>query len=1152
MAPFFFLRYIRHAAIASFLCLAFLAVASANPNTLPDSGWRLWPDTKAAWQSDTVYLPEEVHLDRLPVNPPTGGWGALTAGQGIPVTLPSTVEQHFWGKFGLRPYTGEEYINPDTDPQVKNGNYKGVSWWWRPLAVPDSFQGKTVILHIRGARMRAEVYLNQKLVGYSLMEETGFDCDVSKAIRPGQVNQLAIRITNPGGRMDWGDWNGDTWGKTTFHPGHGFGGLDRGITLTAHDPVYLSDAWALNTPQIRTIQAHALVHNSIGQSISGTLRVSVVDPKTNAVLATKSELLTVAAGADQVVQADITCPSAKLWDLKTPNLYRLHSEWIAPKMVDTRDVAFGFRWFAPEGVGQKALLRLNGKRIRVFSAISWGFWGLNGLWPTPALAVKEVTQAKRLGLNCLNFHRNLGHPEVLDVQDRLGLLRYMEPGNGQMAIGSHKTGDSAEPTGTAETYMEEKILRMIRDSRSHPSLVVYVVQNEANFNLQNPRVAGLLRRMHQEDPSRTIVLKSGIDTKGEAWMKPYDTTVYLDKGDGYSGWWDSHTVGYPDGTWNDSDYRSPDDYVYRNTNTKEIVDYGEMGGSGTADNHALMVSQIKTLGGQSYDLQDHQEVLEAYNTFLDKWGFRSAFPTASGLFASIGNKQYDYWSNVIEAARLSDASDYLTISGWESTAIENHSGLVDNLRNFHGDPTLIHDRLVPLLPVAKPRHTVLRQGETDAIDLYLLNETNQPAHGALHLTLTDPVGKTTSLGVYPNPAFQKDTFVYPIKANVLTPPLIRSGVYHLTFADSDARQVRALRVIAPPRTLAPMRVGVVGGSSSLLTELNVLPGVTAEPYTDSGRYDVAALTGGAQGSAYGTSDTIQKTDDPKLYQVQRFGKPGSLSFVLSDLPPGPATVTLYFAETFQTQPGARQFDVVISGQTVLHDFDIFAEAGGKNIALQKTFTVDAPLGTVEIHPGNIAANNATFAAIKATADGKTVAVYFGDVPYTDKSGLTWQPYQPPSGLSEALLARVRNGLPLLIDAPDDHEADADAQKLSAVGAFHYDGLVGGSRAPWMGSWYFVRAHPVYDGLPVNETMHGDYQVSSGGANGLRVDGQGVSIIAAYGRDHDRNIGAGTFTAPLGQGTILFQSMPPMHPAMRARWLANSLAFLAGTRPKGTP
>ena len=1147
-------RSVRHAALLLSclgLLLSGLHQAAAAPSAqimLPDGGWRLWPDTKAAWREDAVYLPADVHLDDLPRNAPTGGWPVLTTTRGIPVTLPSTVEQHFWGKFGMRPYTGGEYVSAGDDPQVKNGNYIGVSWWWRPIAVPPAFAGKTVILHIRGARQRAEVYLNQKLVGYSMMEETGFDCDISKAMRPGQVNQLAIRITNPGGRLDWGDWMSQTWGKVTFHPGHGFGGLDRAITLTAHDPVSIADAWALNTPQARTVGAYTRLHNGTGQSVSGVLRVSVVDPKTGAALAAKAVPVTLAAGADKTVQADITCPSAQLWDLKSPRLYRLHVEWAGGKTADARDVTFGFRWFAPSGIGKNATLRLNGQRIRIFSAISWGFWGLNGLWPTPALAVKEVQQAKRLGLNCLNFHRNIGKAEVLDVQDRLGLLRYMEPGNGQMALGSHKPGGTGEPSWSAETYMQEKILCMIRDARSHPSLVVYVVQNEANFDLKNPRVFALLRRMHQEDPSRTIVLKSGIETKGEAWMKPYDDTVYSDAGDGYSGWWDSHTVGYPDGTWNDGGYKGPDDYVYRNTNTKEIVDYGEMGGSGTADNHALMVAQIKAAGGRSYDLQDHQEILNAYNVFLDKWGFRSAFPTAQGLLLSIGNKQYDYWSSVIESARLSDASDYLTLSGWESTAIEDHSGLVDNLRNFHGDPALIHDRLAPLLPVAKPRHTVLAVGDSDTLDLYLLNETNKPAHGPLRLTLTAPSGKTTLLGVYPNPPFIADQFVYPIKAAVVTPPLTEEGVYHVSFADTDAHQTRALRVIRP-RRLPPVRVGVVGGAA-LIAELNEIGGVTAQPYRAGGAYDLAAVSGGASGSAYATQDAIQKTDDPKLYQSQRYGPPGGLDFVLSGLPPGPATVTLYFAETFWTKPNARKFDVVLNGRTFLRDFDIYAEAGGKDIAVQKTFTVYAPQGTVEIRPGNVAENFAQFAALKATAGGKTVAVYFGDSAYTDKSGLTWQPYQPPSALDDALLSRVRLGLPLLLDTGDDHEADQDAQKLAAAGAFRYDGLVGRARAPWMGSWYFVRAHPVYDGLPVNETLHGDYQVSTGNANGLRVDGPGVQILAAYSRDHDRNIGAGTFTAPLGAGTILFQCMPPMHPAVRARWLANALAYLVGTTPKG--
>jgi Glycosyl hydrolases family 2 len=48
----------------------------------------------------------------------------------------------------------------------------------------------------------------------------------------------------------------------------------------------------------------------------------------------------------------------------------------------------------------------------------------------------------------------------------------------------------------------------------------------------------------------------------------------------------------------------------------------------------------------------------------------------------------------------------------------------------------------------------------------------------------------------------------------------------------------------------------------------------------------------------------------------------------------------------------------------------------------------------------------------------------------------------------------------------------------------------------------------------------------------------VEVIAAYSRDHDRNIGAGTFTTKLGAVKMLYQRVPRLHPVLRQRFLAN--------------
>ncbi len=52
-------------------------------------------------------------------------------------------------------------------------------------------------------------------------------------------------------------------------------------------------------------------------------------------------------------------------------------------------------------------------------------------------------------------------------------------------------------------------------------------------------------------------------------------------------------------------------------------------------------------------------------------------------------------------------------------------------------------------------------------------------------------------------------------------------------------------------------------------------------------------------------------------------------------------VTLYFAEIFHTAAERRTFDVTINGATVLTAFDIYAQAGGANRAIERTFNATA-------------------------------------------------------------------------------------------------------------------------------------------------------------------------------------------------------------------
>ena len=1138
----------------------------ANTISVPDAGWKMWPDTAAKWKDDTLYLPSEVNLATLPVNLPTGGWQVLDK-NGLSVTLPATVEQFYWGKFASRPYTPGEYGYTATDPEVKNGNYEGVSWWWRTVDIPASFTGKRVLLHLRGARQRAEIFVNHKLVGYDLIAETAFDSDITSAIVPGQPNQIAIRITNPGGRLDWRDQN-MFWGKYEIQKSPGFGGLDRGMTLTAHAPVYITDSWVLNKPEVTTVQANATLLNTTAKDARGTLRFSVIDLATGTTRVAAERAVTIPAGVTMHYDAPLTDGSAKLWDLDTPNLYGMKVQWIAGSKTDagedTRTIRFGFRWFEPRGIGSNAGLYLNGRRIRVLTSISWGFWGMNGLWPTPELAKKEVTVAKQFGLNMLNFHRNIGKEDVMVNHDELGLLRYMEPGGGRNLLGPSlgreepvKTGPFAtdgrggDPDSFLARYTSEKTLRMVKMFRSHPSLVIWVVQNETEPDVSNPHVWNTLRAMQALDPSRVIAAKSGINYAHQAWLAPYDNTAYHDDGTGYSGWRDQHTVGGP-GVWTDDLYRGPDNYTHRLDDPKEIVDWGEMLGAATADHHGLMVQQVEARGGSSYDLEDHRAMDAAYASFLDKSGMRSIFPTTEAVYEEIGKKSMEFWGRVIESARLSDSNDILSISGWESTAIENHSGLVDALRNPKADPKLLAAHLAPLQPVVRPRGIIHSVGDEVLVDVYLLNETAQPVTGTLDLTLTAPDGKQTALGSWPVPAYVENHFVYPVQMAVKTPALAEGNYkLHLVLKGATpAENSETVEVLAAaPATLKAARVGVVGDLEPIQKQLASVRQLTVESYQPGAHYDVILAAQKSNGNIVHADDgsKIANTNDETLFRSSIRGKAHAFTLHFGSLPAGTAKVSLYFADQADARKGSRTFDIELNHKVVAKSFDIADEAHGGATALVKTFSTETVDGAIELSADNITGANmayreAMYNAIKIEIAGQTFAYSLGGEDYTDHDGLVWKSYIPPSNLTPEILAVVKAGTPLVVTAPDASSATPALTLLSQQGALHFEGVIGSARASWMGNWILIPHHPFFDGLPQGEVARGDYQFNVNSCFGVLVSGPALKIVAGYGRDHGKTVGTAAFTTQLGKGSVLFDGLTgSASPQVQTRLLANALA-----------
>ena len=667
--------------------------------------------------------PGSVKLDQLPVNPPTGGWDALDKNSEADVTVPGTVEEYLWGK------EGKAYDN--------EGSYFGVSWWWRNFTLPKDLVGKRIILQIGATRLRSEIYLNGKLCGYDMVGNTPYEFDVTPFVNSGGENRIAFRITNPGGSFGWCDNPAVSWGetKTKINLSHGFAGITGPVKLAIVGSVSISDLWTRNTPSFHDMIANVAFDNASGKEARRNLEVIIRNASNHSAVATVRKDVILQPGKSETA-VPVSVSDAKLWSPDSPKLYVCSVNLKEKGVVaDSVEKSFGFRWFDVQGIGSDSRLLLNGKRVRIVSAISWGFWPQTGILATPELAAKQVATAKKLGLNCLNHHRTIGDPKTLDEADKQGLMYYEEMGG----------FEGYEADAFAYEMNRQKFLRMVMRDRSHPATIHY---NMCNEPCRNP-TEGQKRVMfdaHKLDPTRTITWGSGAWTAdfgpkpAKLWMKPEDMKPYD------CGWRDKHNSGVAD-SYIDCLYKGPSDYHgFGSDHREEIVFWGEEGPVGTPPRLQLLKDLCSTPGHRKG--WDGDEWLLRYDLF-DKWlkesGMNRWF-TVDSLTQTTGAKQFYFQGRMIENFMIDDSSDGYVVSGWENDKQNSLCGLVDLWRNPKTDNMdLIKAYTRPLYVAVKLREKIAHVGEKSVADFWLVNEKDIKGEAELQVKISSPSKKEIAL-----------------------------------------------------------------------------------------------------------------------------------------------------------------------------------------------------------------------------------------------------------------------------------------------------------------------------------------------------------------------------------------------------------------------
>lgn len=1069
---------------------------------LSGEGWLLWQDKDARWQEEDIQLSWEEAL-KQPLAAPTAGWEVLTSAQALPVQVPGTAE---------------EYLQTLSGPE---GDITGVTWWTRKVNIPNIKKGQKVFLNFGSIRSRAEVFVNQKLVDYQIVDNVPFETDITPYVKPGEQVQLVVRITDAGGNHDWRDSRTIPWGDKMLPPGHGFGGITGYVSMKVCNPVYVADIYMQNTPQLTTANAILTLQNEKGKAASQDLRITVYEWKNKEKIVYSEEMKGVLLnkGTNEIT-IPITVPDAKLWSVDDPNLYICEVELREGKRwIDTDSRRFGFRWFEASGIGENAVFRLNGKRIMLRSAISWSFWPVNGIFPSEELAERQIRIAKELGLNMLNFHRFIGNISVMNYADELGLLYFEEPGGFRL--------DVRQPFMNA--VLHEKVIRMVKRDRSHPCLVIYNLMNESGDAAPEKLELEIqaMKDMRALDPSRLILRTSAwakgddIEDQAKIHIRPYDGKIY------WSGWYDYHRAGGP-AVWNEDLYKGPDDYYNDTKNKREIVFFGEEGALSSPPRLEKNKEDLEKYAYKGWDGREFLRWYDEFNNFLDDKQLRKTYPTVDDLCVAMGSVSYEHQGRKIESARMNNLTDAYVVNGWESELTENYSGIVDCFRYPKSNPAIIARYNQPLYVAVKTRQQVAAAGGEVTADFYLINEKNVWGEHQLRVSVTDPHGKVTTVGTYDTKASGGDVYGELLVKEVKVPVPAAGGMCRI-----EAELCRR------------------GGDS-----------VAATGYDDILSVNLASNMLDGKGAVWEDGNALQnflkgKTKEAVMPYDDNAGK---LDWVMVARPPKQEQLTMVPMEVLRTADGRPGLDVVYY-EDMAFQKEVYREvAKVVNLSAIEGATPSPFVHMLDRYgikwTGKVlppVSGEYTFASqsndrslIEVLVNGKKVyeitqkKEHLGDGKIYLEGGrpadieirfkhprsnarcrLDWAVPNDKMPDAKHLMERaVNDGTKIFILQSADEWSELIAAHSKAV--FKEKFFVGTN---WLGGVMFNKPHAVFKELPAGNALNWPYQaLIHTGVERLGMVMEGEELLVGAYHTYPMAIGTAMGIVPMGKGSVLFSTL----------------------------
>jgi len=362
------------------------------------------------------------------------------------------------------------------------------AWYLRRFILPEIWNNKRILLHFGAVDWEAHIYVNGINMGIHRGGYDPFSIDITKALIPNGTQELIVGVFDP---SDEGD---QPRGKQVHKPRSiwytPITGIWQTVWLEPVPDLYIESLQMIPDVDEKCLRIKAQVNTTDANS---EIEALVTDGQKQICLETGSS-------SKELI---LPLSDPKLWSPDSPFLYDLQvSLRDGNKPIDSVNSYFGMRKIVV-GKDKDDVTRilLNDQFEFQVGPLDQGYWP-DGLYtaPTDNALKYDIDITKELGFNMTRKHAKVEPHRWYYWCDKMGLLVWQDIPSGN------------NTTKAGQVQFENEMRQIIREYYNHPSIIMWVIFNEAWGQFDDQRMTSIARDL---DPYRIISNVSGWHDAGQ-------------------------------------------------------------------------------------------------------------------------------------------------------------------------------------------------------------------------------------------------------------------------------------------------------------------------------------------------------------------------------------------------------------------------------------------------------------------------------------------------------------------------------------------------------------------------------------------------------------------------------------------------------------